>query len=85
MWIPRTERFYNEYVPQNVTHALGEEIDGPFPMREAALNQEPFPRGTVFSDVSSDSLYVIPRLENYADPQIRYLELVVHQNEESKP
>jgi hypothetical protein len=83
MWIPGLSIYYNESVPQDITQALAREYS------EHSLNQSQdyaghFPYNTVDSDVITDSLAVIPRLHNYADPIQRYFDTIIF-IEEAKP
>lgn len=83
IWIPGLERYYNEGVPQNVVHALGQEY-ADFSVPSAVRYQDPFPAGETNADAYSDSLYVIPRLQNYADPLREYYNTVVNMTEVKK-
>lgn len=82
-WIPGYEQRYNEYVPQNVVHALGYEYEA-FSVPEARLHPGIYPP-TVWNDQISDSLLVIPRLQNYADEINQFYNMVIVQDEDKKP
>lgn len=84
IWIPRAEAYYNEFVPQNIVQALAREyID--FSVPSAVKFQDPYPANETNADVWSDSLYALPRLQNYANPLQQYYQSVIAQREETKP
>lgn len=84
MWFPGYEQRYNEVVDQRVVQALASEyINYSVPSADWYLN--PYPGNAVFYDVYSDSLLVIPRLQNYADPTLGYFDRVVYAEQEVKP
>lgn len=84
MWIPGYERWYNETVPQDKVYALGSEYMD-FSVPASAQYQEPFPGSAVWGDQYSDTLYLIPRLQNYADPLQGYFDAVIGMREGEKP
>lgn len=84
MWIPRYEAYYNESVPQDIVQALGREYMQ-FSVPSAVRYQVPYPNNQTFTDVLSDSLYTIPRLQNYANPMQQYYANIIAQREGEKP
>lgn len=84
MWIPHAERYYSEFVPQNIVRALASEYQD-FSLPSAVKYQDPYPSNETNGDVISDTLYIIPRLQNYAGPLAEYYANVVAQREETKP
>lgn len=84
IWIPKAEAYYNEFVPQDIVHALGREYTD-FSVPSAVRYQDPFPGNETNADVWSDTLYVMPRLQNYAGPLSEYYANIVAQQESAKP
>lgn len=83
-WFPGAEHYYNEGVPQNIVMALGREYEG-YSVPSAHRYEEPYPRSAMWGDAFSDSLLVLPRLQNYATPYQQYYDAIVAQASEQKP
>jgi hypothetical protein len=75
-WVPGYQQYYNERVPADKVHALAMEYMD-YSVSSAARYPEPYPNAGVSYDVWSDSMYVIPRLQNYADPLNEYYQSVL--------
>lgn len=86
MWIIGTDRYYNERTGYREVLALAREYQG-FSLPSAAKYHHSalgtFPDQPLY-DVFSDSMYVMPRLQNYAENTERYFELVAFYGEGDK-
>ncbi len=82
-WIPRAEYYYNERVPQFATVALGMEYEQ-FSIPEALTHPGVY-KSVTWGDVQSDSLFFLPRMQNYAENIQAYFDRVVAAEEEKQP
>jgi hypothetical protein len=76
MWIPGNELRHFETVKRNIVDALSAEYMS-FSVPSSTSYPGVYPGGLVEYDVISDSLYAIPRLQNYADETIPYFDNVI--------